>query len=57
MGDRVWVPDIKKRGVIRARAHTPRSYIVETPAGELPRNRRDLKLIPEENNPEENNPV
>ena len=42
MGDKVCVSDIKKRGVIRAREHTSRSYIVETPAGELRRNRRDL---------------
>ena len=34
MEDKVWVPDTKK-ALVRAIAHTPRSYIDETPTGEL----------------------
>ena len=33
---------------MKEKAHTPRSYIVHTTAGQLRRNRRQLRFIPEE---------
>lgn len=30
LGDHVWVTDTKEKGTVRARADSPRSYIVET---------------------------
>ena len=45
-GERVWLPDQKAEGTVVERAGTPRSYIVETPNGQLRRNRRQLNLLP-----------
>ena len=45
-GERVWLPDQKDEGTVLDKAGTPRSYTVETPSGELQRNRRHLNLLP-----------
>ena len=45
-GDHVWVSDTKERGTVLNAAHTPRSYLVETPSGVLRRNRRHLVNTP-----------
>ena len=45
-GERVWLPDQKVEGTVLDKAGTPRSYTVETPSGELRRNRRHLNLLP-----------
>jgi hypothetical protein len=41
-GYNVYIPDLKKQAVVTEGAGTPRSYVVETPTGEVRRNRRDL---------------
>jgi len=41
-GQNVYIPDLKKQAVVVEGAGTPRSYIVETPTGEVRRNRRNL---------------
>ena len=46
-GERVWLPDQKAEGSVVERACTPRSYIVETPTGQMRRNRRQLNLLPQ----------
>ena len=46
--DKVWIPYSRKLVIVTEKAHTPRSYIVHTPAGQLRRNRRQLRFIPEE---------
>lgn len=55
-GDRVWIKDFQTRGEIVQQASTPRSYIVNTPRGEIRRNRRHLtatsgSIIPEPPDP------
>ena len=48
-GDKVqWIPDSRKLGIVKEKAHTPRSYIVQTPVGQLRRSRRHFRFIPEE---------
>ena len=48
-GDKVqWIPDSRKLGIVKEKAHTPRSYIVHTTAGQLRRSRRHFRFIPEE---------
>ena len=46
-GERVWLPDKKGEGTVVDRAGPPRSYTVETPKGQLRRNRRHLNRLPE----------
>ena len=47
-GDQVWLPDYKTQGTVLEKSSTPRSYMVQTPSGELRRrNRRHLNFIPE----------
>lgn len=45
-GDHVWVSDTKERGTVLKPAHTPRSYLIETPSGVLRRNRYHLTNTP-----------
>ena len=45
-GEHVWLPDQKVEGTVLDKAGTLRSYTVETPSGELRRNRRLLNLLP-----------
>ena len=47
-GDKVWIPDSRKLGIVKEKAYTPRSYLVQTPAGQLRRNRRHPRFIPED---------
>ena len=46
----VWVstPDGPVPGTVVSPARTPRSYVVETRAGEVRRNRRQLRVVPEQ---------
>ncbi|XP_015750651.1 PREDICTED: uncharacterized protein LOC107330577 [Acropora digitifera] len=46
-GERVWLPDKKVEGTVVDKAGPPRSYTVETPKGQLRRNRRHLNRLPE----------
>ena len=46
-GERVWLPDKKVEGTVVDKAGPPRSYTVETPKGQLRRNRRHLNHLPE----------
>ncbi|XP_028514411.1 uncharacterized protein K02A2.6 [Exaiptasia diaphana] len=41
-GQRVWITDQKKEAIVKKEADTPRSYVVETPAGQVRRNRSSL---------------
>eukprot|EP00731_Ephydatia_muelleri_P004100 Em0002g276a len=47
-GDEVWINTDSKntRGYVTSPANTPRSYVVDTPAGQLRRNRSHLTIIP-----------
>ncbi|KAK7889208.1 hypothetical protein WMY93_024768 [Mugilogobius chulae] len=69
-GEHVWIKDMQQRGTVVSTAGTPRSYIVETPNGNLRRNRYHLSRTPvaprlhitfpdttSENNPVETEPV
>lgn len=46
MDKRVFIPDLKVYGTVNKEAEEPRSYRVDTPSGEIRRNRGDLKPIP-----------
>ena len=46
-GERVWLPDKKVEGTVVDKAGPPCSYTVETPKGQLRRNRRHLNDLPE----------
>ena len=46
-GERVWLPDRRVEGTVLDKVGSPRSYAVETPNGELRRNRRHLNLLPD----------
>ena len=46
-GERVWLPDRRVEGTVLDKVGTPRSYAVETPNGELRRNRRHLNPLPD----------
>lgn len=46
-GERVWLPDKKVEGTVVDIAGPPRSCTVETPKGQLRRNRRHLNRLPE----------
>ena len=46
-GERIWIPDKKVEGTVVDKAGPPRSYTVETPKGQLRRNRRHLNRLPE----------
>ena len=41
-GQQVWVADQKREAIVTSEAETPRSYVVETPTGQLRRNRSAL---------------
>ena len=45
-GDHVWITDAKMPGTVTSAHHTPRSYLVEGPHGELRRNRHHLVPLP-----------
>ena len=45
-GDHVWVKDTKEKGTVIRQAEAPRSYIVDTPRGNLRRNRNHLVSTP-----------
>ena len=49
-GECVWLPDKKVEGTVVDIAGPPRSYTVETPKGQLRRNRRHLNRLPETHN-------
>ncbi|UYV64896.1 K02A2.6-like, partial [Cordylochernes scorpioides] len=42
-GDTVWITDMRTWGIVKQKASTPRSYIVDTPVGTLRRNRFHLR--------------
>ncbi|UYV66085.1 hypothetical protein LAZ67_4000114 [Cordylochernes scorpioides] len=42
-GDTVWITDMRTWGVVKQKASTPRSYMVDTPVGTLRRNRFHLR--------------
>ena len=44
----MWISDSRILGTVKEKAYTPRSYIVQTPAGQPRRNRRHLRFIPED---------
>ena len=46
-GERVWLPDKNVEGTVVDKAGPPRSDTVETPKGQLSRNRRHLDRLPE----------
>ena len=46
-GERVWLLDKKVDGAVVGKAGPPRSYTVETPKGQLKRNRRHLNRLSE----------
>ena len=50
IGQQVWISDtrnISTRAEVKGLAETPRSYILDTPAGELRRNKCHLTPVPE----------
>ncbi|UYV81368.1 hypothetical protein LAZ67_20000963, partial [Cordylochernes scorpioides] len=42
-GDTVWITDMRTWGIVKQKASTPRSYMVDTPVGNLRRNRFHLR--------------
>ena len=46
-GQKVWVMPTKAQGTVVGPAPTPRSYVVDTPGGQLRRNRSHLRVVPE----------
>ncbi|UYV77931.1 K02A2.6-like [Cordylochernes scorpioides] len=42
-GDTVWITDMRTWGIVKQKASTPRSYLVDTPVGTLRRNRFHLR--------------
>ncbi|UYV62479.1 K02A2.6-like [Cordylochernes scorpioides] len=42
-GDTVWITDMRTWGIVKKKASTPRSYMVDTPFGTLRRNRFHLR--------------
>ncbi|UYV64399.1 hypothetical protein LAZ67_3000530 [Cordylochernes scorpioides] len=42
-GDTVWITDMRIWGIVKQKASTPRSYMVDTPVGTLRRNRFHLR--------------
>ena len=46
-GERVWLPDHRVEGTVLDKGGPPGSYEVETPNGELRRNRRHLNPLPD----------
>ncbi|UYV83039.1 hypothetical protein LAZ67_22001911 [Cordylochernes scorpioides] len=42
-GDTVWITDMRTWGIVKRKASTPRSYMVDTPVGTLRRNRFHLR--------------
>ncbi|UYV75549.1 PYROXD1 [Cordylochernes scorpioides] len=42
-GDTVWITDMRIWGIVKKKASTPRSYMVDTPVGTLRRNRFHLR--------------
>ncbi|UYV71909.1 K02A2.6-like [Cordylochernes scorpioides] len=42
-GDTVWITDMRAWGIVKKKASTPRSYMVDTPVGTLRRNRFHLR--------------
>ncbi|UYV74574.1 hypothetical protein LAZ67_12000179, partial [Cordylochernes scorpioides] len=42
-GDTVWITDMRTWGIVKQKASTPRSYMVDTPVGTLRRNRFHLQ--------------
>ncbi|RXM98244.1 hypothetical protein EOD39_13377 [Acipenser ruthenus] len=45
-GQKVWVKNIPKPGIIREPAQTTRSYDIDLPAGSLRRNRSHIRVVP-----------
>lgn len=45
-GQRVWIKNIPRTGVVSGSAATPRSYVVDTSNGSLRRNRSHLRVVP-----------
>ncbi|UYV64850.1 K02A2.6-like [Cordylochernes scorpioides] len=42
-GDTVWITDMRTWGIVKQKASTPRSYMVDTPVGTIRRNRFHLR--------------
>lgn len=47
-GERVWVIDLKRTGVVQNKAHTPRSYWITSEGQEIRRNRTHLIPFPDQ---------
>ncbi|CAN8031117.1 unnamed protein product [Ixodes persulcatus] len=47
-GERVWVIEIKRTGVVQEKAHTPRSYWITSEGQEIRRTRTHLILFPDQ---------
>ena len=48
-GDHVWIPDLKREGTVLRYDESPRSVVIMTSTGDVQRNRRMTRYIP--NNP------
>jgi len=46
-GDRVWIPDLKAEGTVIKQHESPRSDVIQTPNGQVRRNRRMTRRVPE----------
>lgn len=45
IGDRVWIRDLRRWGIVKKRANQPRSFIVQSDSGEYRRNRSHLHRL------------
>nr|XP_022899872.1 uncharacterized protein K02A2.6-like [Onthophagus taurus] len=48
VGERVWITNMKREGVVKEKTMEPRSYMVETEKGDIRRNRKHLMKLPNE---------
>lgn len=44
-GDRVWIPDLKAEGTLIKQHESPRSVVIQTPNGQVRRNRRMTRRV------------
>ena len=44
-GDRVWIPDLKAEGTVIKQHESPRSVVIQTPNGQVIRNRRMTRRV------------
>ena len=50
-GDRVWIPDLKVKGTVVRQHEAPRSVVIQTPNGQVRRNRRMTRRVLEDSPP------